>query len=74
MKWKLKSGLMLYTLSNAGAFGDHTPTTIGLTGQKSLPLYTSHVNAFKFSFDGVYSNTIPAGAYRDTVRHKVSMH
>ena len=54
----------LYTLSNAGAFGDHTPTTIGLTGQKSLPLYTSHVNAFKFSFDGVYSNTIPAGAYR----------
>ena len=54
----------LYTLSNAGAFGDHTPTTIGLTGQKSLPLYTSHVNAFKFSFDCVYSNTIPAGAYR----------
>ena len=54
----------LYTLSNAGAFGDHTPTTIGLTGQKSLPLYTSHVNAFKFAFDGVYSNTIPAGAYR----------
>lgn len=54
----------LYTLSNAGAFGDHTPTTIGLTGHKSLPLYTSHVNAFKFAFDGVYSNTIPAGAYR----------
>lgn len=60
---KLKAA-SLYTLSNAGAFGDHTPTTIGLTGQKSLPLYTSHVNAFKFAFDGVYSNTIPAGAYR----------
>lgn len=54
----------LYTLSNAGAFGDHTPTTIGLTGHKSLPLYTSNVNAFRFAFDGVYSNTIPAGAYR----------
>lgn len=60
---KLKA-TSLYTLSNAGAFGDHTPTTIGLTGHKSLPLYTSHVNAFKFAFDGVYSNTIPAGAYR----------
>ena len=60
---KLKAA-SLYTLSNAGAFGDHTPTTIGLTGHKSLPLYTSHVNAFKFAFDGVYSNTIRAGAYR----------
>ena len=60
---KLKAA-SLYTLSNAGAFGDHTPTTLGLTGHKSLPLYTSHVNAFKFAFDGVYSNTIPAGAYR----------
>ena len=60
---KLKAA-SLYTLSNAGAFGDHTPTTIGLTGHKSLHLYTSHVNAFKFAFDGVYSNTIPAGAYR----------
>ena len=60
---KLKAA-SLYTLSNAGAFGDHTPTTIGLTGHKSLPLYTSHVNAFKFAFDGVYSNTRPAGAYR----------
>lgn len=60
---KLKAA-SLYTLSNAGAFGDHTPTTIGLSGHKSLPLYTSHVNAFKFAFDGVYSNTIPAGAYR----------
>ena len=60
---KLKAA-SLYTLSNAGAFGDHTTTTIGLTGHKSLPLYTSHVNAFKFAFDGVYSNTIPAGAYR----------
>ena len=60
---KLKAA-SLYTLSNAGAFGDHTPTTIGLTGHKSLPLYTSHVNSFKFAFDGVYSNTIPAGAYR----------
>lgn len=54
----------LYTLSNAGAFGDHTPTTITLTGHKSLPLYTSNIKAFKFEFDGVYTNTIPTGAYR----------
>lgn len=52
------------TLSNAGAFGDHTPTTIGLTGTKTLPLYTSHVKAFKFEFEAVYTNQMAAGAYR----------
>lgn len=29
----------LYVLSNAGAYGDHGPTTIGLAGHKSIPLY-----------------------------------
>jgi putative selenate reductase molybdopterin-binding subunit len=52
------------TLSNAGAYGDHTPTTIGLTGTKTLPLYTSHAKAFKFQFEGVYTNQMAAGAYR----------
>ncbi len=33
-------GLDLYNLSNSGAYGDHGPTTAGLTGHKSIPLYT----------------------------------
>ena len=30
----------LYTLSNTGAYGEHGPTTVGLSGHKALPLYT----------------------------------
>ncbi len=52
------------TLSNAGAYGDHTPTTIGLTGTKTLPLYTSKAKAYRFEFEGVYTNQMAAGAYR----------
>ena len=32
-------GLDLYTLSNTGAYGEHGPTTVGLSGHKSIPLY-----------------------------------
>lgn len=53
----------LYTLSNAGAYGEHSTTTVGLTGHKSIPLY-GKTNAFKFSYDVVYSNTMGGGAYR----------
>lgn len=53
----------LYTLSNQGAYGEHGPTTIGLAGHKSLPLY-NHVKASRFTFDVVYTNTMRAGAYR----------
>lgn len=53
----------LYTLSNQGAYGEHGPTTIGLTGHKSLPLY-NHVKASRFTYDVVYTNTMRAGAYR----------
>ena len=53
----------LYTLSNQGAYGEHGPTTIGLAGHKSLPLY-NHVKASHFTYDVVYTNTMRAGAYR----------
>lgn len=56
--------MIVETLSNAGAYGEHTPTTIGLTGAKTLPLYTSNAKAYKFEFEGVYTNTQAAGAYR----------
>ena len=57
-------GLDLYTLSNTGAYGGHGPTTVGLSGHKSIPLYTGGLEAFRFGYDVVYTNTMAAGAYR----------
>ena len=56
--------LDLYTLSNSGAYGEHGPTTVGLSGHKSIPLYTGSLEAFRFSYDVVYTNHQAAGAYR----------
>ncbi|OUP06263.1 molybdopterin cofactor-binding domain-containing protein [Collinsella sp. An2] len=53
----------LDTLSNTGAYGEHGPTTVGLSGHKSLPLYNRAL-ATRFTFKVVYTNTMPAGAYR----------
>lgn len=62
-----KEGLIraidLYTLSNTGAYGEHGPTTVGLSGHKSIPLY-GKTEAYRFSYDVVYSNVMSAGAYR----------
>ena len=54
----------LYTLSNSGAYGEHGPTTVGLSGHKALPLYTGSLEAFRFHYDVVYTNHQSAGAYR----------
>ena len=54
----------LYTLSNTGAYGEHGPTTVGLSGHKALPLYTGSMEAFRFHYDVVYTNHQAAGAYR----------
>ncbi len=71
MQLKIKIGAMndgtiravdLYTLSNTGAFGEHGPTTVGLSGHKSIPLYAPE--SFRFSYDVVYTNVQAAGAYR----------
>ncbi|MDO4486822.1 MAG: molybdopterin-dependent oxidoreductase [Bacillota bacterium] len=56
--------LDVYTLSNTGAYGEHGPTTVGLSGHKSIPLYTGSLEAFRFAYDVVYTNTQAAGAYR----------
>lgn len=53
----------LYTLSNTGAYGEHGPTTVGLSGHKSIPLY-GKAEAFRFTSDVVYTNIMSAGAYR----------
>ena len=54
----------VYTLSNTGAYGEHGPTTVGLSGHKSIPMYTGSLEAHRFSYDVVYTNTMAAGAYR----------
>ena len=56
--------LDIYTLSNTGAYGEHGPTTVGLSGHKAIPLYTGGLEAFRFAYDVVYTNLQPAGAYR----------
>ena len=53
----------VYTLSNTGAYGEHGPTTVGLSGHKSIPLYGTP-KAFRFAYDVVYTNRMSAGAYR----------
>lgn len=53
----------LYTLSNTGAYGEHGPTTVGLSGHKSISLY-GPLKASRFTADVVYTNTMSAGAYR----------
>ena len=62
-KGKIRA-LDLYTLSNTGAYGEHGPTTVGLSGHKSIPLYTGSLEAFRFAYDVVYTNHQSAGAYR----------
>nr|WP_294397198.1 molybdopterin cofactor-binding domain-containing protein [uncultured Senegalimassilia sp.] len=57
-------GLGVTTLSNSGAYGEHGWATVGLTGHKSIPLYTGSLEAFKFDANVVYTNLQPSGAYR----------
>lgn len=53
----------MYTLSNTGAFGEHGPTTVGLSGHKTISMY-GKLDAFRFAYDVVYTNVMSAGAYR----------
>ncbi len=52
----------LHVLSNAGAYGYHATTTVTLAGGKTLPIYNRA--ASRFSYDVVYTNTTPGGAFR----------
>ena len=56
--------LDVYTLSNSGAYSEHGPTTVGLSGHKSIPLYSNYLEAHRFNYDVVYTNTQSAGAFR----------
>lgn len=52
------------TLSNSGAYGEHGWATVGLSGHKSMPLYTGSLEASRFKTAVVYTNMQPSGAYR----------
>ena len=56
-------GIKVEALSNAGAYGDHSPTTIGLTGHKAIALYRN-LDAYAFDYEVVYTNVQASGAYR----------
>lgn len=53
----------MQVLSNTGAYGDHGPTTVVLTGHKAIPLY-GQTTAYRFGYDVVYTNKMSSGAYR----------
>jgi len=59
---KIKA-IHMNTLWNAGAYGDHGPTTVGLAGHKAMTIYNSAA-AYKFNYEVIYTNTMGAGAYR----------
>ena len=56
-------GIDLYTLSNTGAFGEHGPTTVDCPAINQIPLYGTP-EAFRFTYDVVYTNVMSSGAYR----------
>ena len=56
--------LEVTTLSNSGAYGEHGWATVGLSGHKSIPLYSGSLEAFRFAANVVYTNMQPSGAYR----------
>ncbi|MBO3443662.1 molybdopterin cofactor-binding domain-containing protein [Clostridium sp. CCUG 7971] len=50
-------------LSDTGAYGEHASTTFGLVGEKTMPLYNK-LEASRFKGYVVYTNKMPAGAFR----------
>ena len=51
------------SLSDTGAYGEHSLTVFMIVGSKVLPLYNK-VKAVRFGGDVVYTNHVSAGAYR----------
>ncbi len=56
--------LDMTVLSNTGAYGEHGSATVGLTREKTAPLYTGGLEAHRWRSEVVYTNLQPAGAYR----------
>jgi CO/xanthine dehydrogenase Mo-binding subunit len=50
-------------LSDGGAYGEHSSTTLGVVGEKTLSLYNK-TRAVRFVGNAVYTNKMPGGALR----------
>ena len=50
-------------LSNAGAFSEHAGSTAMLSVTRNIPLF-SRLEAYRYSVDAVYTNTMTGGAFR----------
>lgn len=50
-------------LSDGGAYGEHSSTTLGVVGEKTLSLYNK-TRAVRFTGNAVYTNKMPGGALR----------
>lgn len=59
----IMKAIHIAALSDQGAYGHHAFTTVKLVGEKSLPLYNK-LEAAKFTAEVVYTNKLPAGAFR----------
>lgn len=56
-------GINIEARSDQGAYSMHAWTTLGLVGEKTLPLF-AHLRAARFFGEVVYTNKMPAGAFR----------
>lgn len=50
-------------MSDQGAYGEHSFTTLNAVGEKALPLYNK-LRSVRFRGQAVYTNKVPAGAFR----------
>jgi CO/xanthine dehydrogenase Mo-binding subunit len=50
-------------LSDGGAYGEHSSTTLGVVGEKTMSLYNK-TRAVRFTGKAVYTNKMPGGALR----------
>lgn len=57
------NAININAISDQGAYGTHAWTTLGLVGEKSIPLYNK-IDAARFEAKVVYTNKMPAGAFR----------
>lgn len=57
------TALWVDSLENLGAYAEHGVNVPGLSGHKTIPLY-SKSKAWRYTGKAVYSNTTPGGAFR----------
>ncbi|MEQ8155551.1 MAG: molybdopterin cofactor-binding domain-containing protein [Clostridiaceae bacterium] len=57
------NAIKMEALSDQGAYGEHSFTTLGLVAEKTMPLY-NRAKAYKFFGQAVYTNKVIGAAFR----------